>query len=101
MFYVYYLNVRVMTPRFDLEKNSVYRVSYTVRSSVVKTIAHKYSGDHSWYYTYDLGSISTTRTNTYIMPTDTQYNTRLEFLLGVGTGVFYIEDFILEKLTVN
>jgi endoglucanase len=96
-----YLNARVYTPVFNLEKDSIYRVSYTIRTgSGTKTFAHKYSGNHPWFYTYDLESVFEKRCETYIMPTTTQSGTSLEFLFGAGTGIIYLKDFKLERLTV-
>lgn len=96
-----YLNARVWSPKFDLEKNSIYRVSYTLSSDINKDLAHKYMGNHSWYYTYGVNTIPVSRKHTYIMPTDTQYSTRFEFLLGGSTGIVYIENFKIEKLIIN
>lgn len=95
-------NARVWSPLFDLMKDSIYRLTYTVRTvSGVKYIAHKYSGYHDWYDIYNLGTTNTTIRETYIMPTATQVNAKVEFIVGAGTEDIYISDFKLERLTVH
>jgi endoglucanase len=96
------LNARVYTPTFNLYKDSIYRVTYTGHTtSGTRYLAHKYSGSHDWYDIYDLGTTPETFVETYIMPTATQYNTRLEFLVGSSTGIVHLNNFKLEKLTVS
>jgi hypothetical protein len=97
------LNARVYTPYFNLYKDSVYRITYTFRaaSGVKGEIVHKFAGEgHSGYNTYDLGTSSVTRCQTYIMPIATQMSTYLEFWVGYGLEDVYLEELRIEKLTV-
>jgi hypothetical protein len=105
-------HVRVKTPVFDLYHDSIYRVSYKAKTaSGTKDIAHRYKGPyyppeeyqgpyHDWYNTLDLGSVWESRSETSIMPFETQMSTDLEILVGMGTGIMYLKDFKIEKLTI-
>jgi hypothetical protein len=107
------LNARVYTPLFDLEKDSIYRVTYITRTeSGEKYLAHKYAGPnypigeyqgpyHPPYETFGLTTSPVTRYATYVDPFATQLDTKLEFLVGVGTGTMYIDYIKIEKLTMG
>jgi len=97
------LNIRLNSPSFELTQSDVYKVTYIMKTDGgTKTqVAHKYSGYHSWNYTYNLNTSSTTVVETYIMPRATASGTTVEFLLGYGTQNFILEYFKLEKYTVQ
>lgn len=94
-----YQDVRVYTPPLDMYKDSIYRISYTIRTgSGTKTYAHKEAGWNTWYYVYDLGTTTDTITET-IVRDSTNTDTYYEFMLGGSTGTLYISNFRIEQIT--
>ena len=102
------LGARVWTPSIALEKGHIYRMSFTVYegSGTRDGWSWKYSAsvgedipDPPWYYLYNLTSTPLEYVNTFIYGYPTDYNTKIEFLLGEEIGRFYISSFLLEELT--
>jgi hypothetical protein len=94
-----YQDARVYTPALNMDKDSIYRISYTIKtSSGTKTFAHKEAGWNTWYYTYDLGTTAKSVSETIVRDT-TNTNTYYEFMVGGSTGTLYIDDLRIEKIS--
>ncbi len=94
------MDVRVFSPSHIATKGKIYRVSYKI-SGKKSFCADILNNRFSWHNIYDLDDSGYSRVYTYWMAYDTNASNTIQFLLGGSTGLFYIENVLIERITLT